>query len=213
MIRFLLCVLFSFCVLSSRAQWLSLLFNQSGTRQKEDDAQVTALQTFIDDARKGYNLVESGLHTIKELKSGEFNLHNAFYTSLESVNPVIGKMGEVVEILSLQVAIVERLHTALTRYQSSAVMGPGDLDAIDKISTTIIDAGMADLKTLATILSSDSLQMTDDQRMGKIIALDASMKERYGLTTGFTNQTDILNAQRVMEAADIETLKALYGLP
>jgi len=76
-----------------RAQTFAEWFEQNKTRLKYYEEQIAALRTYLGYAEKGYSIVESGLNTIKGIKSGEFNMHSAFYNALEAVNPAIGWAG------------------------------------------------------------------------------------------------------------------------
>lgn len=51
--------------------------------------QIAALKAYIVTAEKGYQIAEDGLHTIRDIKSGEFTLHSTHYASLSTVNPVV----------------------------------------------------------------------------------------------------------------------------
>ena len=53
--------------------------------------QIAKLEIYIIDLEKGYKIAREGLTTIGEIKKGEFNLHSLFFSSLESVNPVVAK--------------------------------------------------------------------------------------------------------------------------
>jgi hypothetical protein len=74
---------------STQAQGVSTFFSQSETRLKYYAEQIATLQGYIADAEKGYKIVESGLQTVDQIKNGEFNLHNAFYTALKTVSPTV----------------------------------------------------------------------------------------------------------------------------
>lgn len=206
----ILWVLFS---LSCRAQLLGGFFDQNATRKQENEQQITALGTFITVAEKGYGIVESGLSTIKGLKTGEFNLHSSFYSSLSSVNPAIGNMGEVAEIVALQVATVERVNAALSRYRAAGVLGSDEVTAVSQVLQVILNAAISDVGMLIQIVTPGKLQMTDDQRMGRIRELDASARTRYATVAGVTDQADLLSLQRQAETADIGTVQGLYGIP
>jgi hypothetical protein len=121
-------------------------------------------------------------------------------------------MGQVAEILALQVATAERIKAALGRYSSGGALGAGEWAVVNQAMQNILTAGIADASTLAQILSPGTFQMTDDQRMGRIRQLDQAARDRYALTAGFTDQTDLLVLQRQAEGADVGTLRAIYGL-
>jgi hypothetical protein len=199
--------------LMGKAQSFDEWFRQNSTRLKYYEEQVVALQTYIGLAEKGYNIVESGLNSIRDLKNGEFNLHNAFYTALGSINPAIGNMGEVLEILALQAAILERFTTALSRYRQSGNFRGGELDYIGKVYSLMVQDGLADVNMLTDILTANTMKMSDDERMGRIGALDVSVKDRYAFAVSFTNQADMLSMNRQKQALDAGVVKGLYGLP
>ena len=49
------------------------------TQKKYLLQQIAALKVYISYAKKGYNIVSSGINTIRDIKKGELNLHNNFY--------------------------------------------------------------------------------------------------------------------------------------
>jgi len=48
--------------------------------------QVAALQGYIRTVEKGYQLAEEGVALVRDIKSGEFDLHRVFFGSLERVD-------------------------------------------------------------------------------------------------------------------------------
>jgi hypothetical protein len=197
------------CKAQTTAEWLE----QNKTRLKYYEQQIVTLQTYIGYAQKGYSIMESGLNTISEIKSGEFNLHNAFYNSLEAVNPSIGNMGEVLEIIALQAATVERCTISLSRYRQTTGLHEDEVTYIGNVYALVLSEGISDISTLIDIITADKLKMTDDQRIARIGELDRSAKDRYGFATGFTDQADWLSLQRQTDGSDVGTIKGLYGLP
>ena len=193
----------------SFAEW----FKQNSTRRKYYGKQIAALQIYMEAAEKGYQIVELGLVTIRDIKSGEFNLHNAFYAALGEINPSVRNLADVMEIAALQVAIVERFTGALARYRQES-HGRGDQMAyISEAYTAVLNAGLADVNALLDILAANKLQLSDDQRMERIRNLDAAMRDRYAFTLAFTDQADLLARGRRAEVGDLGTVKGLYGIP
>jgi hypothetical protein len=205
----------AFCLagaLPGRAQTSAEWFDQNATRKQYNEEQIAELATFIMVAEKGYSIVESGLSTIKGIKAGEFNLHSKFYGSLESINPSIGNMGEIAEIIALQLATAERVNVALARYRQNGSIGTDEVTAVSRVLQAVVNAGLSDMNTLIQIITPGKLQMTDDQRMGYIRELDASARIRLGVVAGVTDQADVVSLQRQAEMAQAGTVMALYGL-
>jgi hypothetical protein len=199
--------------LAGRAQTFDEWFEQNSTRKKYNEEQIAAWQVYIGVLEKGYSIVESGLGTIRGIKTGEFNLHSAFYTSLETVSPVVANMGEVAEIAALQAAIVKRFTAALARYRETGGLTGGEVAYISEVYAEILKEGLADVSALSDILTSGTLQLSDDQRMDRVQVLDDHMRARYLATLAITDQADELSMVRTAQGVDVETLKAIYGLP
>jgi hypothetical protein len=200
-------------VSAAGAQSFGDWWKQSSTKLKNDAEEIAEWAVYLKDLEKGYSIVENGLHTIGAIKKGEFDLHNAFYTSLEQINPTVGKLGEVVEIISLQAAIIERFSGSMSRYRQSASLGSNEVAFISQVYQTVLSDAQTDVTMLIQILTAGKLQMTDDQRMGRLRDLDSEMRARYEFTAGFTNQADLLSMQRVQGVSDVGTLQGLYGIP
>jgi len=210
--KMILCWVFLAGTLSGRAQTSSEWFDQNATRKQYNEEQIAALGTFIMVIEKGYSIVESGLSTIKGIKAGEFNLHSNFYAALESINPAVGNMGEIAEIVALQLATAKRVDAALSRYRQKGSLGMDEVSAVSQVLQGVVNAGISDAGLLIEIITPGKLQMTDDQRMGYIRGLDASARARYALAAGVTDQADVVSLQRQAEMAQAATVIGLYGL-
>jgi hypothetical protein len=127
-------------------------------RSSVDQDQIVALRLSLGLLEKGYSLVGTGIDTLQRLQSGEYSLHNNYYSSLYQVNPVVAGSPEVKEILSLQASLSGRVHNATGR----ALEAEAD----------------ADIQVLQQVLEPGRFSMTDDQRLAYIHALDLRAKER-----------------------------------
>ena len=45
--------------------------------------------------KKGYEIVDKGWNTVNDIKHGDFDLHNNYFTSLKQVNSSTGDYGKV----------------------------------------------------------------------------------------------------------------------
>lgn len=60
------------------AQTWSEWFRQKKTQKKYLLQQIAALKVYIDYAEKGYKIACDGIHAVREIKRGDFNLHDNF---------------------------------------------------------------------------------------------------------------------------------------
>lgn len=197
----------------ARAQGLSNIFSQSSSMLEYYGEQIAAMKLYISKLEKGYQVIESGWQEIKTIKNGDFNIHSAFISSLEQINPAVASMAEVAEIIALQIVIIEKFSTAISSWTNSKSLSAGDLAYVGKVFSNITSASEADVGALITLLTANSYSMSDDQRMRSIQALDARVKDQYAFVENFTNRTELLSQQRLSGQADLGNLKTWYGLP
>ena len=201
------------CAVQSQGQTFDEWFEQNKTRKKYQEQQIGELQIYLGVLEKGYSIVESGLSTIKGIKSGEFNLHNSFYTSLWTVSPAVAGMAEVTEIVALQVAMVNRFSSALSRYRASPGLRSDELAYLTVVYGEIVKEGLADVTFLGQLLTDNTLEMSDDERMVKVLAVDSRTRQRYRATVDVTESADGIVAQRTGQGRDAGSVSRLYGLP
>jgi len=201
------------CVAHSRAQAFDEWFEQNKTRKKYQNQQIAELQAYLGALEKGYVIVESGLSAIRSIKSGEFDLHNSFYTSLRTVSPAVSGMAEVTEAATLQVATVERFSSALARYRASPGLRSDELAHLVALYGGIIKEGLADVIMLGEVLTDNTLEMSDDERMLNVLAVDSRARRRYRATVEVTGAADAVIAQRTARSSDAGVVSQLYGLP
>jgi hypothetical protein len=200
-------------MLSGRAQTFAEWFQQNSTRLKYYGQQIAELEVWLQELKKGYSIADAAIGSINGSKQGEYDLHGAYYSSLLAINPAVGQLGEVAEIVELQAAIIKRFTDALSGYRANGRFGAEDLGYIQNVYANVLQTGVADVVVLTDLLTAGGLQLTDDQRMSRIMELDAGTRERYRFTLAFTNQADLLGTQAAAQQADIGAVRGIYGIP
>ena len=196
-----------------KAQTFDEWFEQNSTRKKYQDQQIGELQIYMSLLQQGYGIVESGLDTIGGYKQAEYDVHHQYYLSLGTVSPVVAGMPQVSEILTLEQRVVDRWTAALASYNASGVLQPAELSYLQHVYGQVVQYGLADVNLLNDVLTDNTLQLSDNERMAGVLAIDARMRERYRATMELTRAADGVVAQRTIRAADQQTLAQLYGLP
>ena len=208
-----ICILGLVVSLVGRAQTFAEWFKQSSTRLKYYSQQIAALQVYVGELSKEFQISGEGLGAISDSKQAELNLHQDYYASLENIDPVVAGMGEVGEIGALQAAIIQRLSNALTRYRNDGLLGADGLAYIGQVYSAVLQAGVEDVETLTAVLTANDWQMTDGQRIAGIRELDVAMRRRYEFAIDFTDRVDVLERHRASEYVDIKAALGLYGGP
>ena len=161
---------------------------------------------------KGYKIASSGLHTISDIKNGEFNLHEVFFSSLKTVNPKIKNAAEVAEVIALQISIVNHFKKAIQTYKSSGYFNNEEMSYIGKVYGALTADCLKDIDGLISVITDYTLQMTDDERIKQINKLYADMQDKNAFTQNFTNNAFLLAQQRQKEQNDISVTQQLYNV-
>jgi len=196
-----------------RAQTAAEWFEQNSTRLAYYAQQIAALQIYLGEEKKGYDISSAGLGVIGRSKDVENTLHQGYYASLGQINPLVAGMPEVSEIDSLQEVMMQRSAASLAKYNRDGLFSAGQLSYIGGVFTRAVQAGMEDVNGLADLLTAGKLQMTDDERMTGIRVLDGAMRGRYGFMMGFTDQADLMEMQVAFDKAGLGVVEGLYGIP
>jgi hypothetical protein len=174
--------------------------------------QIAAYEVYIKDAEKGYKIVESGIHTVGEIKNGTFNLHSAFFSSLQAVNPSVRSYAQVAEVALIQIATVDAFENAIKTLKASGQLNGDELTYIGQVYSSVVDAGLEDVSALTAVITSGSYSMNDGERLRNIDRIYNDAIDRYKFTQSFTTQCGLLDRSRSAEAVDVSEVGALYGI-
>ncbi|HEV9036269.1 MAG TPA: hypothetical protein VGQ51_06615, partial [Puia sp.] len=190
-----------------RAQTFAEWFQQNSTRLKYYAGQVAALQAYLGQMQQGFQITSSGLGDIGSLKNDEFALHSNQYSSLTTVNPAVSSMGEVMEIVALARASSTRLISAMNRYRRDGMLTTDQLNLVRELFKTAIGAELQDVEMLKTLLTNNVLQLTDDQRVSRVLAIHTSVRQRYGFVLSMTDRIDLFERQLSEALAQMATVE------
>ncbi|GEM_PF-272270 len=182
------------------------LFRQKKTQEKYLLEQIAALRVYSDYVVKGYKIVDTGLRTVKDFTNGEFNLHQGFISSLNAVNPLIRNHTKIAEIIAFQVAINKRFHVITNHPLLSA----GNQRYIRDVREELIKACLADMEELLLVITSNKLEMTDDERIRRLDKVYGEMRDKSAFSQSFAHQVKVLIAQKSKEQKSINHLKKVY---
>lgn len=191
------------------AQTFAEWFQQKQTQIRYLIQQIGGLQLYLGYVKKGYNIVDKGWNTVKDLKNGEFNLHKDYFNSLKSVNPSIRKYSRVAEIIALQFQIIARYKIYYQKIKETNVFQPEEIDYCHDVFTKLIDDVADCIEQLTAVLSNGEWEMTDDERMNRIDQLFNEMTGKYAFVCSFGDKAYLLGQQRERELNDLKTLKNL----
>lgn len=189
-----------------QAQTFAEFFSQKKKQKEYLLKQIAGLQLYIGYAKKGYDIVGSGIHTVKDITNGEFGLHSTFFSSLKAVSPVIRNNSKVAEIIALGLGIGKNFNGI----KSSLYLSASDQQYIASVRAKVLDDCAKDLEELLLVVTSGKLEITDDERIKRLDKVYAAMQDKSAFTQSFTGQVHALLMQKNSEQRSINQTRRFY---
>ena len=196
----------------ANAQTLAEWTQQKKTQIQYLLDQIAANKVSIDYLEKGYEIARTGLNTIQNIKNGDFNLHRDFFGSLEIVNPKIKTYTRVADIIAYQVRIVKNIGTTIKNLKESGQFNADELDYSKAVFENLLDECLKNVDELYLVITSDELQMTDDERIKRIDQLYTDMQDKYSFCQSFSKECSVIALQRLGEQLEIKFSKQLNNV-
>lgn len=200
------------CLLPASSQTLAEWTEQEKTQKKYLLQQIAALQVYLNYAKKGYEVAGKGINTVRNIKKGDFNLHEEFFTSLKNVNPKISRYVKVADIIAYQVWIIKQTKQTIQGITETKQFTSEELDYCKKVFDNLLDECIKNIEELLMVITSDVLEMKDDERLKRVDKIYLDMLEKYSFCSSFSEEMGLLSVQRLGEQMEINRSKLINGL-
>lgn len=205
-------VLLAASCIRANAQTTDEWFNQKSTQKKYLLQQIAALQVYLSYAKKGYNIVSSGLNTIRDIKKGDLNIHNTFFNSLKAVNPKIARYQKVADIISYQLRIIKQVKQTMAYMRETKQFSTEEIEYNRKVFEFLLQDCLESINELLAIITYGELEMNDNERLVRIDKLYTDMQDKYTFCTVMSEDMALLAAQRMGEYWEIQKSKLINGI-
>ena len=175
--------------------------------QGDADAQFKQI---LSDMKKGYDVINRGYNTIRNLSQGNFELHHVFIDGLLQVSPTVRKYKKVIEIITYQRSILKEYRRTYDGLSKGQFFNGNELAYLKNVYNRVLKESIQNLDELTTILTTNKLRMSDDERISAIDHIYTNMESKLEFIRYFNRQVKVLHKQRTHEKTDIEVLKSLY---
>jgi hypothetical protein len=204
-------ILFALSIFLStlHAQTLEEWTRQKKTRIKRLLEQIAANQVYIEYARKGYQIVTAGLHTIGDIKNGDFRLHLGFIDSLKAVNPSIRSWPKVADIITLQFQVIQSGKQALDAVRASGQFTRDEVLYCKTVFENLLAECGKNVDALNLVIIPGRLSMDDEQRIRRIHGIWLNLRDQSAFASSFSHDVSLLAIQRLTEQTDINYSKQI----
>jgi len=173
---------------------------------------LTQFKQILSDMKKGYQILEEGYNSVKNIAEGNFSLHKAFLDGLMAVSPTVRNYRRVADIINYQIALVKEYRSAYDRFKRDDNFNPQELDYLGDVYNNLLKESLRNLDELTTIITAGKTRMSDDERLQAIDRIYADMQDKLMFLRHFNNNTTILAVQRAKERNDAKAIRKIYEL-
>lgn len=172
---------------------------------------LTQFKQILQDMYNGWKIINKGYHTIKDISSGNFNLHKSFLDGLMEVSPVVKRYRRITDIVNYQLLIVKRYNAALSQFKQDGVFTVPEIQYLEKVYRNLFRESLKNLDELFMVITAGQLRMSDDERMRAIDYIYERIADQFAFLEDFNSSTGYLSLQRKAEQAELNTMKKLHG--
>lgn len=191
---------------AARCQTFAEWWSQKKTQKKYLLEQIAALQVYTGYLKKGYEIANSGLNTIKDFKNGEFGLHSDFYTSLKAVSPAMRNNAKAIKVIAFQISVSK----AFNGIRNDDLLSSSNRRYITDVRDKVMEECGKDLEELLLVITAGKVEMTHDERLKRLDKVYLSMQDKSAFAQSFVTDVWLLIQQRVNEQESVNQLRRFY---
>lgn len=177
-----------------------------------DIEKLSQFKQILSDMKAGYQILEGGYNTVKNISQGNFSLHKAFLDGLLEVSPTVRNYYRVADIINGQVTLVKEYKNAYGRFKQDGHFSADELAYLGQVYDNLFKESLRNLDELLTVITAGKTRMSDDERLQAIDRIYVGMEDKLMFLRNFNNNTTILALQRAKEKNDVKAVQQLYGL-
>lgn len=192
----------------TKAQTWEEFSKQKETQKKYLLQQLAALKVYAGYLKKGYTIVSDGLNTIKGFTKAEFGLHNKFFKSKRTPNPVVFNPKMLDDVFVFQLSIFKRFNWIL----DNKSLHKKDIKYFKGVYLNVLDECNDDIAELVLIMFPGEVEMTDDERIKRFLKIHERMQSKYLFSESIANDLKLIVTKRQQSVRDNQALQNLNGI-
>lgn len=173
---------------------------------------LAQFKQMLNDMKKGYQILDGGYNTVKDIAQGNFSIHRAFLDGLMQVSPTVRNYRRVVDIIDFQVILIREYKNAFGRFKRDDNFAPEELAYLGRIYDNLFKQSLRNIDELTNVITANKMRMSDDQRLKAIDTIYEDMQDKLMFLRHFNNNTTVLAVQRAKEKNDAKTIRQIYGI-
>ena len=173
---------------------------------------LAQFKQILKDMKKGYQILDGGYNTIRDISEGNFSIHKAFLDGLMQVSPTVKNYKKVIDIVDFQVILIKEYKNAFTRFKRDNNFTSDELAYLSRVYDNLFRQSLRNMDELTNVMTANKLRMSDDERLNAIDKIYEDMQDKLQFLRHFNNNTTVLALQRAKENKDIKATRQLYDI-
>ncbi len=173
---------------------------------------LAQFKQILKDMKKGYQILDGGYNTVKDIAEGNFSIHKVFLDGLMQVSPTVRKYKRIVDIIDFQIILIREYKNAFERFKRDENFVPEELAYLGRIYDNLFKQSLRNMDELTNVITANKLRMSDDERLKAIDTIYEDMQDKLIFLRHFNNNTTVLAVQRAKEKNDVKTIGQTYGI-
>ncbi|UUW11265.1 TerB family tellurite resistance protein [Flavobacterium plurextorum] len=198
-VSLLMCVPFSAKAQSAEIQQLILNIEK-----------LSQFKKILSDMKKGYDILSGGYKAVKDMSEGNFSLHKTFLDALRQVSPVVKNYKRVADIVDYQFTLMKESHKGLEQILKNERFSEKEIQYFEKVYSNLSRESLRNIDELTSVITSDKLRMTDDERLEAIDRIYEDMQQKVLFLRDFNGSASVLALQRSKESNDAASIRKNY---
>jgi len=185
---------------------------------KAADLQIQRLQNETIWLQNAQKTVENTLSRLKLEEIAQWTekqkeQYREYYEELARVKAVISYYQRIRDITQKQVALVQTYQRTWKRIRQDPRFTTTEREYMAQVYEGILEESLRNLEQVHLVIRSFTTLMSDAKRLELINDAADEVEASYEDLLRFNRQNILLSLQRARHAADVESIKKLYGLP
>jgi hypothetical protein len=176
-----------------------------------DWEKLIQFKAILKDMKDGYQIIHKGYSNIKDISSGNFNLHKTFLDGLMEVSPAVKEYSRIADIINYQIRIVKLYKDAFNHFKADKNFTIDEINYIGKVYINLFNESVKNLDELVMVITAGKLRMSDDERMQAIDKIYSNIEDQFSFLKDFNNSTSYLSLQRQSEQIQIDMSRKILG--
>lgn len=185
---------------------------------KAIDLQIQRLQNktiWLQNAQKTLEntLSKWKLDEISDWTEKQKEQYRKYYEELAQIKAFISYYQRIRDITQKQQHLVDAYNRSWSLIRQDRHFTVNEIRYMEKVYSGILDESLKNIDQISLIIKSFATKMSDAKRLELINNAADRVDANYSDLVQFNRQNTLLSLQRAKTAAEVQTVKKLYGLP